>query len=153
MKTTRAQRSARQKVLSEFLRRIRSLRELTRQDVARRMGLESRSFDRFEAGEVRLDLERLFDFAVATNSDPLAMVASLWLERPELARRCADNKLLLVQAISLERLSTQLGDRLSKIDPATWMDLHDRLTDELVRELDARDARAREWLDRPPKSS
>ena len=150
MKTGPEQRWARRSVLSEILQRIRGLRNLTRQAAARGMGLEARSFERFEAGDVRPEVGRVFDFAKATDSDPLAIFASLYLGTSDLARSCADNKLMIIQAMSLERLSRRLGDRLSKVDAATWIDIQDRLADELVKEMDAREARAREWLEKPP---
>ena len=138
------QRSARQRTFTEMLRGVRALRSYTRQSVARRMGVEPRSFERFEAGEVRLDLERMFAFAAAADCDPMALVAGVYLERPDLARRCADNKLMQIQAISFARLSEQLGERLSK-GRSCGMDRDPEPPDRRTRAQDgcARGSRAR----------
>ena len=144
------EREGLRRLFAIILKRISRLRRLSNRDVARQMCIESRSFDRFVAGEVRLDVDRIFAFAKATNSDPVAIVAGLFLKNPELAQQCADNKLMMVHAICLEKLIERLGERLQKVDAATVILLYERLIEDCVRDLDEREARERDWLNRFP---
>ncbi len=86
----------RDEVLSDVLRAIRNHRHMTVQQVADGMGMKKRSYERFEAGEGLLKLERLFLFATATDSDPYAIQASVKLGTPEFALACVDNKLCML---------------------------------------------------------
>ena len=144
------QREARRRLLSEVLKTLRARRGLRSHEVAARMGLETRSYERFEAGEVRLDLERLFLFAEATDSDPLAIVCALHLQRADLALLCADNNLMLIEALALERLAKRRGDRMRRLEAATLIDAFEGAFDRLAEDVEAREARARAWLNEPP---
>ena len=143
------QREARRRLLSEVLKRLRARRGLRSHEVAARMGLEHRSYERFEAGEVRLDLERLFLFAEATDSDPLAIVCAIHLQRSELALLCADNKLMLIEALALERFTKRLGEDVRKLEASTLIDAFEGTFDRLADEFEAREQRARTWLRDP----
>ena len=141
-----SERERRARAFSAAVRAVRRLRGLNSQETGRRMGLQRRAYERFEAGEGRLDLERIFLFAEATDSDPVAIVSSLFLDRPELSVQCADNKLQWVMALSLERFSRTQGDKVRALETATLIDVFERAFDELARLQDERDARARDWF-------
>src|SRR4051794_3869292 len=86
----------RDEVLSKILKAIRNHRHLTVEKVALRMDLKKRTYERFEAGEGRLKVERIFTFAQATDSDPYALLASVKLGAPDFAIACIDNKLVML---------------------------------------------------------
>ena len=136
-------RDQRLRAFCASLRAIRLLRGVSAQELGRRMGLSQRSYERFEAGEGRIDFERIVLFAEATDSDPLAIVCSLFLNRPEIGARFADNKLHWVFALALERFSDALGDRGRQLETAALINAFERAFDDVARLQDERDARAR----------
>lgn len=89
---------------------------MTAAQVARAMGMPLRSFERFEAGEGRLNIDYVHRFAAATDSDPHAIVMAVAIGSPELARRCADNKLITILTIAAQRFDAVLGDRIATLD-------------------------------------
>lgn len=147
MRRPTSAREQRAQTLAAVLRGVRRLRGIDTPATAQLMGLERRTFERFEAGDGRLDLERILRFAERTDSDPVAIVMSLVLNRPELGVECADNKLPLILAYALERFSRARGDQIRRLDPATLIDVFEAAFEQLGRIQDQRDARAREWFD------
>ena len=141
-----ATREARRRLLSDLLRDLRNHRGLRISTVASRLNLAPRSYERFEAGEVRPDLDRVLQFAKIVDADALGLIAALFLLNPELALATADNKLMSALAHMAERLIRELGPSTRDLDTALIVDILDRATDELVGELKAREARKRSWF-------
>ena len=75
--TPQARSGERDVALSSVLKALRLHRRLTVRQVAQRMDLHRRTYERFEAGEGLLKVERIFSFAHATNTDPYALLASV----------------------------------------------------------------------------
>lgn len=76
------------------------------------MNMPLRTYERFEAGETRLNLDHIHRFAHATRSDPYAILAAVFAGSPELARRCADNQFGAILLIGLQKFDAALGDDL-----------------------------------------
>ena len=105
------------------------------------MGLEPRTYERFEAGEVRPEVDRVIQLCEALRSDPVALFCAVYLERPALAAECADNKLMLAAAFGLDRLSRKYGDRIRELETSLCVEAFDRAFDMLSEELDRRASR------------
>lgn len=142
-------RDQRARALSATLRSIRNLRGLDMAEMAHRMGLTRRAYERFEAGNGRVDLERILAFAEVTDSDSLAIVTALVLGRPALGVECADNKLHWVYALALERFSRDRGDSIRRFETATLIDAFESAFRELALRQDDRDDQARAWFAKP----
>lgn len=104
--------------LKAALRAIRKLRRLRAIDAAERLGMPLRSYEHFESGVGQLNLERLFQFAEATDSDGWAILLAAHLGKPELAVRCADNKLVTILMLTLQDFDDDLGDGLADLEAA-----------------------------------
>lgn len=100
------------------LRAVRKRRRLRAADVADRLGMPLRSYEHFESGAGQLNLERLFQFAEATDSDGWAILLAAHLGKPDLAIRCADNKLVTILMLSLQDFDDELGDGLADLEAA-----------------------------------
>ena len=85
-----AYRQSQSETLSTALRLIRTHRRLRAADVAKSMNMALRSYEHFESGGGRINIERVHRFAEVTDSDPHAILAALALGSPAFALRCAD---------------------------------------------------------------
>lgn len=140
-------RQTQSQVLSAALRMIRRQRGLRSIDVADRMAMAPRSYEHFEAGAGRVNLERLHRFAKATDSDPYALIACLTLGSPEFALRCADNKLVTILMVALQEFDRDHADALSALDARTLISTFTRTFAELGDLAARREQDAKAWLD------
>ncbi|MBI1198943.1 MAG: helix-turn-helix domain-containing protein [Phenylobacterium sp.] len=138
------------KLLATTLRTIRHRRGLTVKAAARAMGMSLRSYERFEAAESEIRLDRLFLFARVMNSDPLALIAGLYLASPRLAADCSDNKLMLIHAMALKRFNAEVGDAIEQLDAMTLITAYSRTYEGLAQLLEQRRAWAANWLSEAP---
>lgn len=134
-------------VLSSSLRLIRSRRQLRTLDVAGRMNMAVRSYEHFEAGAGRINLERIHRFAEVTDSDPHAIIAALALGSPEFAVRCMDNKLATILTIVLQEFDEETGDAIADLDGRTIINAFTRTLRELADQAINREAEAQAWID------
>ncbi|MCC7266859.1 MAG: helix-turn-helix transcriptional regulator [Caulobacteraceae bacterium] len=107
----------RDEALSSVLRAIRRHRRMTVQQVADLMGLKKRSYERFEAGEGRLKVERIFRFAQVTDADPYALLASVKFGAPDFALSCIDNKLVMLTVLHTHELFNSKGKEIALLRP------------------------------------
>jgi transcriptional regulator with XRE-family HTH domain len=134
-------------LLSAALVGVRKYRRLRAADVARAMGMPLRTYERFEAGQDRIDLERVIKFAEATDSDPFAIIASVWLKSPEFAVQTAENKPMVVMMLALRNFHDDLGDDITFIEPRVFWGGFRRLFQDLTEHVRKRDLSAETWLD------
>ncbi len=116
-------------------------------EVARALGMPLRSYEHFEAGRGRITFERIVKFAEVTNSDPLAIIATLPLQSPEFALNCADNKLMTILMIAMAELNEELGADIMYLEPRTLIGAFTRVRKDLVEHVSKRDLFAETWLE------
>lgn len=133
-------------VLSQALKMVRRHRGMTAIAVAKQMQVPLRTYERFEAGGNRLNLDYIRRFAVATKSDANAIVMAVLIGSPALARRSADNKLVTTLAIGGQRLDALLGDDISKLDARAIILAVCAMYDDLLAENDRQQLAVR-WLE------
>jgi len=104
------------RALSKAVRAVRGARSFRAHDVAERMGLALRTYEHFEGGGGRLNLERIFAFAAATDSDAFAILAAALIQAPELAARSARNKLMLTFMLALQEFDAEVGDDIDLLE-------------------------------------
>jgi transcriptional regulator with XRE-family HTH domain len=136
------------RLLSTILKTIRGLRRLSARGVADAMGLKLRTYYDFEAGQGVLDIARIWRFATATDSDPVAIVEALMLGAPEHAVRCMDNKAASIMLGSFRQFSDRVGDRMIHIGSAAVIEAFKRPFEGLEEHLERRDVSAERWLER-----
>lgn len=134
--------------LSAALKLTRVRRSLTVAQIAEAMHIAPRTYQRFEAGRARLNLDHIQRFAQATDSDFGAILMAVALRSPELAWRAADVPLVSVFTVMLERFNTAYGDHIRELDVRTVVEAMTEMFDTLGLAADAsRDARR--WLQDP----
>ena len=134
-------------VLSKALKMVRRHRGMTAAAVATAMRIPLRTYERFEAGGSRLNIDYVHRFAAATNSDPHAIILGVLIGSPELARRSADNKLVTTLAIGGQRLNNMLGDGIAHLDARAIIVAVCTMYDDLLAESDRQQIAAR-WLEK-----
>jgi transcriptional regulator with XRE-family HTH domain len=132
--------------LSRALKAIRRHRRMRPAEVARSMNMALRSYEHFESGRGRVNVERIHQFAAVTDSDPFAILASLALGRPELAVRCADNKLGLIFHMALQDFSDRAGDQVARLDARTLIGAFTYVFENLWDATQRRDGFADAWM-------
>jgi transcriptional regulator with XRE-family HTH domain len=140
------QGAAERSVLSEAMRRLRRQRGLRTTEIARRMDMPLRSYERLEAGQVAIAYDRITAFAAATGSDPDALVAAVLLNSPEFALRCADNKMMMILVRSLREFEMKVGDDILFLEPKTVINACARFFEQLHESILKRDLFAETWL-------
>ncbi len=140
-------------------RAVRRARGMTAQQVADAMALPLRTYEYFEAGQGRVNLDYIHRFAVATNCDPYALVLGPGIGSTEFARRTADTKMILIFLIALGEFESRMGDRMITLDPRALIEAFTEAFRKLEAESRAREQETESWLDagrdrlagKPPK--
>ena len=142
-----AERQSQTQTLSAALRLIRSHRRARTGDVADAMHMALRSYEHFESGAGRINLERIHRFAEVTDSDPHGILAALALGSPAFALRCADNKLATILAVALQEFDEEAGDAIGDLDARTIINAFTKSLKDLADQSVRRDAEAEAWLE------
>lgn len=141
-----AERQSQSETLSSALRLIRTHRRMRTVDVADAMGMALRSYEHFEAGGGRINLERVHRFAEVTDSDPYAILAAIAFGSPHFALRAADNKLMTILMVALQEFDEELGDVITELDGRTLINAFTKTMKDLALQSVRRDAAATAWL-------
>ena len=133
-------------LLSETVKGVRKHRAMTTRDTASAMNISLRTYQRFEAGTTRFNLDHIHRFAVATRSDPYAIILAMAIGSPAFAVHSADNKIGTIITIGAQKFDQTLGARISELDTHALVDavagMFDRLTDRVLQPDPAK-----AWLD------
>jgi len=132
-------------VFSTSVKQIRTARGLSTRQTATAMNMSLRSYQRFEAGTMRLNLDHIHRFARATSSDPYALVIGVMISSSHFARNTADNMLGTILVVGLQNLEQAAGDRISELDTRTLIRSVATMFEELAANALGRDP-AGEWL-------
>ena len=128
-------------------RAVRRARNMTAQQVATAMNLPLRTYEYFEAGTGRVNLDYVHRFAVATNCDPWSLLLGAPLGSTEFARQSADSKLMLIFLIALGEFVGTMGDRLLTLDPRALIEAFTETFRKLEQENRAKSEETESWLD------
>lgn len=129
---------------SGAVKRVRLRRGLTAQTVAERMNVTLRTYERFEAGRMRLNPDLIRRFARVTDSDPHALWMSLLLGAPDLALHSADNQFATVLMSATLKFEARVGPRLARLSTRAIIDAVVAMYDGLAQQ--AEDPSAAQWL-------
>lgn len=115
-----------------MLKGVRRLRGFTSQDVADRLNMPLRTYEHFEAGNGRLNLDYLHRFAAVTDSDPYGLLHAIAIGSPEFAVRTADNKFMTTFTIFLQAYDRKMGDRIRDLDARSLIAAFSEMFDALA---------------------
>ena len=104
---------------------VRRHQGLSTGEVADRLLINVRSYERLEAGAIRLSLQRLLEVAQACGGDPFSLLAALVLDAPQIAVGSLEDRALSMLMARLAQLDAQgvaaalraLKETLSAFDP------------------------------------
>jgi len=85
------------------------------------MTMKTRSYEYFESGRARPNLERIHRLAEVTHSDPYAFLAAMFMRSPRFALRAADNRLMTAFLIRLEEFDEELGDAVALLETGAYV--------------------------------
>jgi len=136
---------AKAELLSEILRSVRKLRQKRAPEVAAAMGLRPRTYEHFEAGQGRLNIDRIHAFAELVGADPYAIVTALAISSPQFAVRTANNKLITMFLIALQGFDEQVGDAIANLDAYALTDAFTEMFDKLATTASAPDGMIQRW--------
>lgn len=125
---------------SLILRRLRFLRGKRPPQVAAEMGILLRSYENFEAGKGRLNVDRVHHFADVLGVDAHGILAALDIGSPEFAARTADNKLMSAFLLYLQEFDRKAQDTITHLPTYALMDAFKEMFDKLAATAAAHDA-------------
>ncbi|MFN7110070.1 MAG: helix-turn-helix domain-containing protein [Brevundimonas sp.] len=144
MNTSASEQSSDGALLSAAVKRVRLRRGLTAQAVANRMNVTLRTYERFEAGRMRLNPDLIRRFARATDSDPHALWMGLVIGSPDFALHSADNQFATVLLSATHKFEARMGERIARLSTRTIIDAVMAMYDGLAQQ--AEDQSAEQWL-------
>jgi hypothetical protein len=128
-------------------REVRRSRRMTAQHVADQMNLPLRTYEYFESGAGRVNLDYVHRFASATDCDPWSLLVGTALGSVDFARRTADSKLMLIYLIALSEFEDRMGDGLVTLDPRVLIEAFTDAFRVIEKETLQRQAETRTWLE------
>lgn len=129
---------------SACLKAVRRLRGLTRADLARAMHVSPRTYDRFESGELRLNIDYIHRFAAATDTDPHAILLAILRNRPQLAVNWSEIRLASFLVCGASDLNDNVGEAVRSLQPHVIVEEVTHMFDRLAaKALAAHEARLR----------
>jgi hypothetical protein len=131
--------------MSATLAAVRRHRRMKVSEAAAAMDMPLRTYQHFEAGLGRPNLEHLLTFATVTDSDPVGLIAAILLQSPEIAVRSADNKMLSIFLFSVQDFHAAVGERAAGPTAARLIAAFREMFEGLQDELRQGDA-AKAWI-------
>jgi transcriptional regulator with XRE-family HTH domain len=129
------------------LRPIRIARGISVAQMARLMGMDRRSYGNFEAGRGKVSVEKVFEFAALTDSDPWSILAAVSMDAPGLAANAAGNKLTKVFLIALRDFERTTGQAMRLVHPGEAFTAFQEAFQQLASLAETRKALAApDWL-------
>lgn len=130
--------------MSAAIKRVRLRRGFSTQEVADRMNITLRTYQRFEAGRMASNLDLMHRFAKATDSDPHALWFGVAIGSADLAPNSADNQFVTVLVSATHRFEARYGERIARLSTRAIIDAVTALYDRLGREIEEKSAK--DWL-------
>lgn len=119
---------------------VRRLRGLSSAEAAAALNMPLRTYEHFEAGHGRLNIDYLHRFSQVTNSDFHGLMHAIAIGSPAFAVRTADNKFMTTFTILLQAYDRRMGDRIRDLDArsliAAFGEMFDALAEAGARRAD-----------------
>lgn len=135
------------RLLAEAVRSIRKQRRMKPSEVAKAMGIPLGTYEHFERGTGRMTYARIRRFAIATDSDPIAIVSALPLGSADFALNSADNKLMTIAMAALSDLNEELGPDITFLGRSMLVTAFDKLCKDLIDQVRGRDQSVERWIE------
>jgi transcriptional regulator with XRE-family HTH domain len=140
---TDAQRNA---TLSQALRQLRVRRGFRSAEVARQMGISLRNYQRFQAGELGLDFEKIFGFADVVRADPWGIIFAAEFGSVSIAIYSADNQAVSIMLTMFRRFDRQSGQDIAALDPRSVALIFRKCFDQISLRAQEFNADLEQWM-------
>lgn len=120
---------------------------MTPREVAKAMHMAHRTYQRFEAGETRMNFDHVYRFAAATRSDPQAIFDAVAIGSAAYAVNACDNQMSTILTVGVKNFNDLMGDRVQGFASRTIVEAVIRMFDELAGAQGGEDPAA-DWLER-----
>jgi transcriptional regulator with XRE-family HTH domain len=137
---------SRREALSLALRRLRRLRGRSPGYMADAMGMQRRTYEYFEAGRGKINVDRIHQFAKILDVDPYAILVAVEIRSPGFAVACAEHKLMTVFMVNLQEFDANAGEAVARLNAATIVSGFTRILDALAREATEGDGFLDAWM-------
>jgi transcriptional regulator with XRE-family HTH domain len=138
--------SQRRATLSQALRLLRRRRGFRTQEMARAMVIGHRTYQRFEKGELGLDLDKIFRFAEAIRADPWGIIFAAEIGAADFALYCADNQAASLFLALLRRFNRQAGKDIAALDPRSLALIWRKAFDQISQRAQEFDTELERWM-------
>lgn len=119
-------------------------------DVAAAMKMKLRSYEYFESGRGRLNVDRVHKVAKVLSADPYAILAAIDIGSPAFALRTIENKMATLWLMALLEFDATAKDDIARLAPSMLIASFTKMFDELLYLARARDLAAQDWMaDKP----
>lgn len=110
------------------------------------MGMQRRTYEYFEAGRGKINVDRIHQFARILDVDPYAILAAVEIRSPGFAVACANHKLMTVYMVSLQEFDANAGETIARLNAATIVSGFTRIFDAFGREAAEGDEFLETWM-------
>jgi hypothetical protein len=98
------------------------------------MGMQRRTYEYFEAGRGKINVDRIHQFAKILDVDPYAILAAVEIRSPGFAVACAEHKLMTVLMVNLQEFDANASAAVANLNTATIVTGFTHMFDALARE-------------------
>ncbi|MGH1557317.1 hypothetical protein ACRAWD_04710 [Caulobacter segnis] len=91
-------------------------------------------------------IAKIWRFGVATDNDPAGVMDALMLGDAACALRCMVNKASSIRLAAFRQFNERVGDRMTHLDAAIWIEAFKRPFNMAEAYLDKRDQSTERWL-------
>jgi transcriptional regulator with XRE-family HTH domain len=119
---------------------------LSAQETARRMNMGLRTYQHFEAGRNKPNLEYINRFCDVMQIDLFALLGALMIGSPAFARRVAENKFMTILMVALKDYDEAMGDRIIDQDPRSFIIAVEAMFAGLMADSPPQDE-AKQWIE------
>jgi transcriptional regulator with XRE-family HTH domain len=134
------------RLLSLSIKDIRKLKGFSARETARRMNMGLRTYQHFEAGRNKPNLEYINRFCDVMHIDLFALLGALMIGSPAFARRVAENKFMTILMVALKDYDEAMGDRIIDQDPRTFIIAVEAMFAGLMADSPPQDE-AKQWIE------
>lgn len=138
--------SGREATLSLVLKSIRKRRGFRSVEVARLMHMAHRSYQRFEAGEMGVDLPKIQKFADVVHADAWGILFAVEMGSAEFALYCAENQAATTLFSTLRRFHLKAGKDIARLDTRSLFIVFSKAFDEISTRAREYDADLEQWM-------
>jgi hypothetical protein len=110
------------------------------------MGMERRTYEYFEAGRGKINVDRVHQFAKILDVDPFAILAAVEIRSPQFAIECAEHKFMTVFMVTLQEFDARARSNIGRLNAATIVSGFTRIFDALAREAADGDDFIDSWM-------